>query len=312
MKKYLCFDAGGTFIKYALIDDRENFLESGKLTTSEFRSAEDLLDEIGALYETHSDVVGIAMAMPGMIDVERGYMYTGGSLQYLKEVSFAQMVSQRCVNIPVTLENDAKAAATAELYSGALKDCKNGIVITVGTALGGTLVIDRKVLRGNNLFAGELSYAYYSQEHMFDDPPPKQIFSEACKETFWALRAGAARMCELYRSDGGDPSVTSGEQLFERIQCGDDKAATALRTCCHDLAMLLFNLQCTIDPDVIAIGGGISEQPLFIETLREETEVYRNVALDGAPRVNVVPCTYRNNANLLGAFYFHRQKTGQH
>ena len=309
MKNVLCIDGGGTFLKYALFDENETILKEGRILT-ETESLERFLDSVERLYREHRGVSGIGMCMPGMIDVETGFMHTGGAIQCVAGINLARAVSERCDGVPVTIENDAKAAATAELVSGALRNCRTGVVIAVGTALGGTVVVDRKILRGDHIFAGEFSYAYYSNEHMLEQPPVSQFESDTSLATLWARRGGVDRMCRLYEEYSGKRiDSRSGEELFARIEEGDALAEKALRTCCHDLAMLLFNLQCFLDPEVIAIGGGVSAQLRFMETLQQEVDLYTATTLPGAPRVNLQPCEYRNKANLLGALYFHRMKT---
>ena len=308
MKKYLCIDGGGTYIKHAVIDENEQFLARGRTPTL-MKTAEGVVDVIEQIYRTYEDISGIAMSFPGLIDVETGYMHTGGSLQFLDNTDLANMVSDRCDGVPVTLENDAKAAASAELYSGALRNSQNGMVITIGTALGGTLIIERKIVRGSNLFAGEISYMYYSDEHMFDQPPANKFFSEACKKTFWALRCGPTRICDEYNLRSGEHiDVRESEQIFKRAASGDELAIRAITAAAKDFAMLLTNLQCMFDPEIIAVGGGISEQPMFFSTVQNELDVFFERCLPGLPKVTLVPCRYRVDANLLGAYYFHKER----
>ena len=309
MKQYLCFDFGGTFIKYAVIAEDETFLVQDKFPT-ECLDYEVFKANIRAIYEQYPHVAGIGISMAGVVDVDTGFAHTGGAIKCLAGRNVVEEFSRLCGGLPVTIENDAKAAAYAELISGALKDCNNGAVIVIGTALGGTVVVDRKIVRGSHLFAGELSYVYYSNEHMEDkefgrcerihEKEGRGLFTDRC----------TPKRISLIYSDliGRSVDVTEVPWIFSQAREGDENALKAIQTCCHDLAMLAFNLQCVVDPDVIAIGGGISNDPMFIEMLQKEVEIYADHIVPGAPAPMIQPCHYGSNANLLGAFYFHRDK----
>ncbi len=309
MRTYLCFDFGGTFIKYAVIAEDETIVMQDKFPTI-CNDYDAFTANIQRIYEEHCDVSGIAISMAGVVDVDTGYAYTGGAITCLAERNIAEEFSRLCGGLPVSIENDAKAAAYAELVSGALKDCNNGAVIVIGTALGGTVIVDRKIMRGTNLFAGELSYVYYSNEHMtdreFGDCPRKH---EKNGRGLFTDRCTPKRICQIYSAlTGKETDVTECPAVFERAKQGEGQAMTAIRTVCHDLAMLIFNLQCVIDPDVTAIGGGISNDELFIQILQEETAVYADHIVPGAPSPVVTVCKYGSSANLLGAYYAHRNR----
>lgn len=307
MRTYLCFDFGGTFIKHALITEAGQIMSQDKYPTV-CEDYEAFMNGLRKVYEDHPDVAGIAVSMPGLIDVEAGYAHTGGAITCLAQRNVADEISRLCGGLPVSIENDAKAAAGAELMSGALKDVSNGAVIVIGTALGGTVIVDRKILRGTNLFAGELSYVYYNNVHMgdteFGELPRKHenegrgLFTDRCTPK---------RICQIYGAlVGREVDVTKCPLIFKAAKQGDLSAQRAIRTVCRDLAMMIFNLQCIVDPEVIAIGGGISNDELFIEMLKEEVTVYADHIVPGAPLPKVTGCRYRSDSNLLGALYTHR------
>ncbi|MBQ2867235.1 MAG: ROK family protein [Firmicutes bacterium] len=306
MRTYLCFDFGGTFVKYAVITEEGTILFQNKYPTI-CDDHDAFMENIRKVYEAHTDVDGIAVSMPGLIDVEKGFAHTGGAILCLAERNVAQEISRLCGGLPVSIENDAKAAAGAELMSGVLKDVRNGAVIVIGTALGGTVVVDRKILRGTNLFAGELSYVYYNNEHMrdsgFGELPRKH---EKDGRGLFTDRCTPKRICQIYGAlTAEEVDLTRCPEIFERAKTRDPLAEQAIRIVCKDLAMLIFNLQCVMDPEVIAIGGGISNDELFIDILREEVAVFADHIVPGAPMPVVKGCRYRSDANLLGALYTH-------
>lgn len=309
MDKWLCFDAGGTFVKYAVINENEEFETEGKYET-DCNDLEKFSAGLRKIYEEHKDVKGIAMSMPGMIEVDTGYMRTGGSIRCVMGINLAEHVSALCDGLPVTVENDGKAAGTAELVSGALKDCRNGAVCGMGTGIAGTIIIDRKIVRGANLFAGELSYLVKDNKNLPDVPQEGVSLFNFIGDTFVGTTTAAA-MCGMYSAmSGTQMDAKDCPHLFELMEQGDELAKTAITACVKNLAQLLFNLQCVIDPDVIAIGGGISANPVYIKMLQEATVNIAKTVGMGAPVPNVQPAKYRNGANLLGALYFHWNKTG--
>ena len=306
MRTYLCFDFGGTYIKYAVITEEGRILSQDKYPTI-CDDYDAFMEQIRKVYEVHSGVSGIAVSMPGLIDVERGYAHTGGAILCLANRNVAQEISCLCDGLPVSIENDAKAAAGAELMSGALQDVRNGAVLVIGTALGGTVVVDRKILRGRNLFAGELSYVYYNNEHLMDREFGELPRKHEKKGTgLFTDRCTPKRICQIYGAlTGEEVDLTQCPEIFERAKSGDLQAERAIRTVCKDLAMLIFNLQCVVDPEVIAIGGGISNDELFIDILKEEVAELADHIVSGAPMPVVKECRYRSDSNLLGALYTH-------
>ena len=159
MNKYLCFDVGGTYVKYACMTPDAQNLAQGSYATERYDRTRFLTD-IKTIYSAQTGVTGISLCVPGVIEPDTGFMRTGGSVGCLAGCYLAKEVGALCGGLPVTLENDAKAAALAEYYAGALKECKSGIVIVIGTAIGGTIILDNKILRGAHLFAGEFSYLF--------------------------------------------------------------------------------------------------------------------------------------------------------
>lgn len=120
--KVMVFDVGGTEIKYSVMDEGLNRTDAGSVPTPQ-DTQEHFLDTLYALYAPHRDEVsGIAMALPGFVDTHTGFVSNGGALLYNTGTQVGQLVRERC-GCPVTLENDGKAAALAELQAGALQGC---------------------------------------------------------------------------------------------------------------------------------------------------------------------------------------------
>lgn len=162
--KVMVFDVGGTEIKYSVMDEGLNRTDAGSVPTPQ-DTQKHFLDTLYALYLPHRDEVsGIAMALPGFVDTHTGFVSNGGALLYNTGTQVGQLVRERC-GCPVTLENDGKAAALAELQAGALQGCCNAAVFIIGTGVGGgiskqPLLLDslRRVYAG--LFASRRDSPY--------------------------------------------------------------------------------------------------------------------------------------------------------
>ena len=160
MKNYLVFDAGGTFTKYALMDENAEILEKDKVPTPDYRTKtkEDYYAVLDGVVEKYRNrIEGIAISMPGMLDNKDGYCVTAGYLAYLAGSTVGTELSKR-YGIQVSVENDGKCAALAEFWRGSLKGCTNGAVVVLGSGVAGGIILNGKLFRGNHFTAGEYSY----------------------------------------------------------------------------------------------------------------------------------------------------------
>lgn len=154
--KLFFIDIGGTETKYAQLDGLK-LNDKGKYPTP-YGDADSLLIFLQQLCQRHgTGCVGIAISMPGLIDSSLGYVHNaGGMLRKIQDVSLAQQLASR-TGVPVSVENDAKCAAMAELCAGSLQSCRTAAVIILGTGVGDALIQDGKLYRGAHLSAGKFS-----------------------------------------------------------------------------------------------------------------------------------------------------------
>lgn len=295
---YLAIDVGGTFIKYAVINDQGDILFKDKVPTKT-DTLEKFLNSLVEIYEAvkeKENIVGIALSMPGRIDGDTGFMYTGGNIRCITNINIAELLEARC-NTVVTVENDAKAAVLAELWNGSLENCKNAIVMVCGTGIGGAVIQDGKVVRGKHFMAGEFSYA------MVDGKSDYHL------DNTFAANAGINALLRYVSEETGiSADELNGEKIFEIANAGEEKAIKGLNRFVHQLAVQINNYHYILDPEIIAIGGGISVQPLFIEMVREELKKINEAYPWDLPVPEVTTCKYFNDANLIGAVYAHLKK----
>lgn len=169
MKQYLLIDIGGTFIKYSLADEQARKISGGKVPTP-LTNMDDLLAVIeGFAAPLQGQFVGCAISMPGRIDTKHGIAHTGGVLSsFMWEQPFAAQMEE-LLGVPVTIANDGKCAAAAEGWTGALAGVENGLVLVLGTGIGGGILLNGKVLMGAHAAAGEVSGLVSDISKMADD-----------------------------------------------------------------------------------------------------------------------------------------------
>lgn len=291
MRTYLCIDVGGTAIKYALIKE-DGTLFSTSSTPTPKTSFEDLLTVFDNLvHPVYNQVSGIAISFPGRVNNITGHVYTGGAIDhFMNNVPFKQLLEQR-YQLPVAIENDGKCAALAELWLGNLKDVHSGAVLCVGYGIGGGIVLDRKLWRGVNDSAGEFCCMLtdYSKEIHHS------LFNTS-NGIFGLLRPYAERK-------NVDVKEINGYDFFNALHQQDEDAKQVFESYIHHFLSGIFTLQAILDLEKICIGGGISSEDSFIESLKNTVNEY----FDCAPayiavnRPVIDRCAFRNSANLIGA-----------
>lgn len=290
--RFLVIDVGGSAIKFALMDASTVILEKDEVPTP-LTGLEDYLQTLEDIYRRYEGQVrGIAMSAPGAIDSDSGYFYTGGYLQdFIHDINLQELLEERC-GVPVRIENDAKCAALAEAWTGSLKDCRDGVVIVLGTGVGGGIIKDGRVHKGKNFTAGELSFLIVGN----DLEDERSYMSNLCGTV--GLKNAASKAM------GMKPEELDGKMIFERANAGDEAVIEAIDTFTKPIARLIYNIQIFYDPEKIAIGGGISRQPLLLELIRKNLEyIYENMQLPVimGQKAEVVACRYLSDSNLIGA-----------
>lgn len=307
MKNYLVFDAGGTFIKYALMNENAEILEKDKAATPYFENhtKEDFYQVLDSVVEKYKNQIeGIAISMPGMLDNRNGYCVTAGYLAYLVGSFVAVELTER-YNLPVTVENDGKCAALAEYWRGSLKGYENGAVVVLGSGVAGGIILNGQLYRGNHFTAGEYSYI------CADSPEPDKM------ESYWGLTGGAQGLAAFVaKYTGENPKNYDGVKIFKLANEGNEAVLKGLKAFTDNLAVQIYNLNIFLDLDIIAIGGGISQQPLLLEYVQKSLdEMLEKIPLRSVspyvPEPKITNCKFFNDANLIGALYHYRNLKGE-
>lgn len=298
MKTYLTLDIGGSAIKYALIQDDLTILNKSSVPTP-MDTLENFIETIGQIYDQYKDqIVGIAISMPGIIDPQKGYNYTGGALEYIINLDTVKVLHERCP-INITVGNDAKCAANAELGFGNLQDIQDGAVVILGTGIGGCIIKDHKVHTGRHFSAGEFSWI-------------KTDFHDSISwKNAWCTRNGIKGLLERVQENLETEETYTGIEIFEMANSGDEKVIEAINQFALEVATQIFNIHAIFDCEKVAIGGGISAQPLLIELIQKNLDmIFDSIGFE-IYKPQLIPCYFRNDANLIGALYQHLQTYGK-
>ncbi|MDI9589487.1 MAG: ROK family protein [Acidobacteriota bacterium] len=297
-KKYLALDLGGTFIKYGLLSEDGVIQVQGKVpapTSTEqdtLGGLEQIRDMVGDVYE------GVAVSMPGRIDTTRGIAHTGGSYSWAKDWPAESRVSS-VFGKPTTVANDGKCAAQAELWKGALADVDSGVILVLGTAVGGGIVLNHKVWMGVSGGAGELSNLTTSYKSAIERGVGFKNLP-----VLWAYHVGAAGVTEQFARRKGLEHA-DGIMLFEAYDRFDEDARAVLEEFGRWLAVGILNVQAVLDVERYAIGGGISARP---EVTQYASRAVKRLFVENPMPFStpeIVTCRFGNEANLIGALGFH-------
>ena len=290
---YLVFDVGGTYIKYACMEEDAAIVTQGKVITP-LDSLEAFVESLLGIRQRFPAIDDIALSMPGTIDVETGYIFQGGSLRYNAGVNLKEVLED-ALQAHVELENDARCASLAELWKGNLKGIRNGITLTFGTGVGGSMIIDGKPYKGSHCFSGEVSML------IMDD-----LRTAGIQGVWGAISSVPALMKHICEAKG--VAEEDGVVVFSWIEQGDEIACTIFQEYCYRIVTQLFNLQMILDPTTVCIGGGISENAIFISAIQKTMEKFYEALPIQLPHLEIVPCKFHNDSNLIGALYHYKTR----
>ena len=294
MTQYLSFDIGGTNLKYALIDQEGHILEKDRVKTN----TENLDAFMQTMYEVadkyQGKFAGIAVCAPGKIDTKNKIIYFGGALPFLDGLNLEETLGKK-YNVPVGVENDGKAAALSEQWLGELHDVNTGIAITLGTGVGGGVIVDNRILHGWTFQAGELSWMITNSSI-----GTRNIAAYA------GFSCSAVNMIKKVNLALGNIDLDNGLTAFEAINNGDLRALAVFKRYCRNVAIMILNIQAVINGSKVIIGGGISAQPILIEEINNQFDKI----LQNNPMLNnqvikpvIVAAKHGNDSNFYGALY---------
>lgn len=300
-------DVGGTKIAAGLVDEQGNILKRTRKPTVAADSAHVLQTITDAIAEVRegADVSAVGLGAAGFVDAHRQNMIFSPNLAWRNE-PLAEQVSKR-VGLPVIVENDANAAAWAEYRFGAANGHRSAVVVTVGTGIGGGIIIDGKLLRGSSGFGAEIGHM-----NMVPNGELCGCGLRGCWEMYssgGALLRAARRLatdqpekCTLMLDlAGGDPGAITGMIITNAANGGCAGAIEAFREIGTWLGQGLADLSAILDPDIFVLAGGVSEAGDFLAAPVREAYELRLTARAYRPLPPIELATLGNDAGLVGA-----------
>ena len=263
--------------------------EKGKYPTptKEEESVPEFVESLGQIYDKYKDqgVEGIALSLPGLIDAENGIIRNGGGIKYLKDAHLAELLGARCDGVKISMENDGKCAALAEVWMGNAKGCKNAMVIAIGTGLGLGVMVDGRLLKGKSGLGAEAHFGIARGKVR-----RCSCGNWDCYEVYASGTALGVDAQEAYH----DKSKTSHD-IIAGIQAGDKKAREVFDLWQDDVLTGIVGLANLFDPEVVLMFGGLTD---YLDYERLEKEA--NSRIVTAP-FKLCRARFEHNAALIGA-----------
>ena len=306
-------DLGGTKCLGVVVDDDAAIVDELRVPTPRGEDAivAVLTDVASQLLQRQPEVVGVGVGVPGLVDGE-GALRFAPNLPGVVDLPLATPLSD-ALGVPVVVENDASCAGWGEREAGAGRGRDHVVLVTLGTGIGGGIILGGRLFRGHNGFAGEIG-------HMVVDPhgPPCVCGQRGCWERF-ASGSGLGRLAREAsvggRADrivalaGGDPEDVRGEHVTAAAGEGDDEALAVMADYAWWVALGLANLANAFDPELFVLGGGLVEAG---EVLMAPVRKAFGELLDGAdhrPDIGIVAAELGEHAGAIGAALLARSRS---
>ena len=289
MKHYMCFDIGGTSVKFGVAGENGALLQKNEIPNVITQKGVDgLVESLASVTEQcqkEYSLRGIAVSTAGVVDPEKGLiLYAPKYFPGYPGTALGERLEKRC-GLPCTVENDVNAAALGEYWLGAGQGAKSLFCITVGTGIGGCALLDGRVIHGAACFGGEAGLQHITPDSTWEE-----------------MASTRALIRNVAAAKGIPETALDGRKIFALAQGGDEEAAAAIARQMDDLATGIANICYILNPERIIVGGGIAAQETYLYPL-----------LDAALRKKLFPLVYekltlrfaalQNDAGMLGALY---------
>lgn len=306
-------DIGGTNIKIGLVDDSLEILEQASIPfphegaqTVADRLAEAVRGVLSAAGVKAAELQSIGVVIPGSIDPTGEVVINAYNLGF-HDVPFKKLIAAHFPNTPIFMANDANGAALAELYKGAFVGCRTAVLLTLGTGLGGGIILNGKMFNGGMNQGTELGHAY-----LVDGGEHCTCGNNGCMEAYCAASALAREGVRAMQRDprgllsersGGNAALIDAKMVVDCAKAGDVTAKRVFDEYIGHLSSACASFFNILDPEVIAIGGGLCGAGEFLfAPLRERITEKCFYKSHGA----VVPAVMGNDAGIIGAAMLRR------
>jgi glucokinase len=291
-------DLGGTNLRAAAVDRTGSILAKITANTQLSAGRDAIVNDIATaiqgvkLQVKHGQLAGVGIGIPGYIDIATGVVLGSANLPDFTGFAFRDAV-QRQIGIPIILENDANAAALGEQWIGAGRGVKDLVLLTLGTGIGGGIIVDGKILHGFLGMAGELGHMT-----VIPDGNPCGCGNYGCLER----HASATAVVGMGRALGlGDQGLTA-EEVYQMAVAGNERAKAVFESMGRALGMALANLVNIFNFPLFLLSGGMLPAwdvfaPAMFEQVRKRSFSFVKT------NTKIEKATLGNLAGLIGAAY---------
>jgi len=293
-------DFGGTSVKLGVCRGASILETAEPIPTSRFSGVEPLIDamveRIETLRNNHREVSSIGVGVPGFVDFEAGFVYHLTNVPGWQNIPLKPILSEQ-TGMPVVVENDANAMAFAEWKCGVAKEHDNVVCLTLGTGVGGALILNGQPYRGSSFGAGEIGqmsihYAGHPGNYGNLGALEKYIGNKQIEEL---ARARYAAVGESATPQGCTP-----RHIAEAAEAGDEIARQIWRDIANWLGCALTSITWILNPDAIVIGGGVSKAgKLLFEPLEREMHSMLNPVF--WEHLQLLQARFGNEAGMIGS-----------
>lgn len=286
-------DIGGTFIKFGVVDDTYTIVEKRKIPTAIERGAEGIIADIIKVandLKKSFPIDKIGIGTPGTVDYEKGICIRSANLPYQN----TQMVApiENATNLPTSLANDASCAVCGELYAGSGKTYDNLIMVTLGTGVGGGIIINGKPYFGSRGGAGEFGHIIIEKEGL-----PCRCGQKGCLEQYASVSALISQTKKAIEAHPKSVLAKMGEEVngrtaFAASEAGCPVAKQVLCDYFDYLATGIKSLTRVFQPGAVVLGGAVTnEGDALLSPIRERITL----------PVDIIISSLKNDAGVIGA-----------
>ncbi len=313
---YLGFDVGGTAVKVGILDEHARILAQGSTPTGVGKPypeiirnmaeyAVELLQTIGL---TAADVTAVGVGVPGVAENVHGMVMRCVNMDWWN-VPFRDEMCKYFTQ-PIVLGNDADLAGYGESICGSSAGTDSSVFITLGTGVGGGLIIFGRLWSGHHSAGGELGHITMQIDGELCTCGRRGCLERYCSATalIRMAREALAKHPEsaLWAETGGDPEKLNGKNIFRCAMDGDPAAVDVFDRYIHNLCLALSSVICLLDPQAIVLGGGLSKDGEFLlAAIQKRIRGY--LAFPEVPFAEIKIATLGANAGFIGAAMLARQ-----
>ncbi len=296
-------DLGGTTVKIAYFEETGTMLEKWEIPTVTADGGKQILPDIAASIAAHREkqnheILGIGIGVPGPVD-GKGVVNRCVNLGW-GVFNIHEALSQ-LTGLPVKAGNDANVAALGEFWMGGGQGCENMVFVTLGTGVGGGIVVDGKLLHGASGSGAEIGHLVLNRE----EPERCGCGKRGCAEQYCSA-TGIVRLAKQHLAANDEPSSLRAvenltcKDIFDAAKAGDSQAGVILEQVYMYLGQLLANVCNVVNPETVVIGGGVSKAgQVLLEGVRPWFDRY---VFHAASNVRFALASLGNDAGAYGAF----------